>query len=308
MDTDEKEEELLRSVALENARTILEKRQRAERQLIAIKDALEQRTQQLARSVAMMQATLESTFDGIIVTDGSRRVTGFNEKYTKMWRIPRQIMDTAEHPAVLAICAQQFADPPRFLARVEEIYATSPPESLDLLSLADGRVYERFSKIQYVEGSNAGRVWSFRDITAHQRSKAELREQRTWFEVTLSSIGDAVITTDVRGHVTFLNPIGEAMTGWTLQDARGVLLERIFNIVNEDTRAAGRQSCRQGAAGRHHRGARQPHGADRQRRQRSLHRGQRRPDSRCPRRGFRGGHGVSRCERPAARGSRAARC
>jgi PAS domain S-box-containing protein len=235
-DQQDKEEEKLRSVALENARTILEKRQRAERQLIATKNALEQRTQQLARSVAMMQATLESTFDAIIVTDGNRRVTSFNEKYTRLWRMAREVMDTADHSRMLAVCAQQFADPESYLARIEEIYTTSPPESLDVLWLADGRVYERFSKIQYVDGANAGRVWSIRDITAHMRSEAELREQRAWFEVTLSSIGDAVITTDVHGHVTFLNPIGEAMTGWSLQDARGVHLERIFNIVNEDTR------------------------------------------------------------------------
>jgi PAS domain S-box-containing protein len=233
---EDNEEEKLRSVALENARTILEKRQRAERQLVSTKNALEQRTQQLARSVAMMQATLESTFDAIVVTDGNRRVTGFNEKYIKMWRIPREVMQTADHSQMLAVCAQQFADPESYLARIEEIYTTSPPESLDVLWLADGRVYERFSKIQYVDGSKAGRVWSIRDITAHKRTEAELREQRAWFEVTLSSIGDAVITTDVRGHVTFLNPIGEAMTGWSLKEARGVHLERIFRIVNEDTR------------------------------------------------------------------------
>jgi PAS domain S-box-containing protein len=230
------EQELLRSVALENARTILEKRQRAERQLVAIKDALEQRTSQLAGSVAMMQATLESTFDGIVVTDGNRRITGFNEKYTTMWRIPRQVMETGEHALALAVCAGQFTDPQAYLARIEDIYTTSPLESLDLLTLADGRVYERFSKIQFIDGANAGRVWSIRDVTAQKRGEAELREQRAWFEVTLSSIGDAVITTDVRGQVTFINPIGETMTGWKLAEARGVALERIFNIVNEQTR------------------------------------------------------------------------
>jgi PAS domain S-box-containing protein len=236
MDPDDNEEQLLRSVALENARTILEKRQRAERDLVAAKDALQQRTGELARSVAMMQATLESTFDGILVTDGHRRVTGCNEKYTTMWRIPRAVMDTGEHPRMLAICAQQSTDPVAYLARLEEIYSTAPPETLDLLSLADGRVFERFSKIQYVDGIDAGRVWSFRDITAHKRSESELREQRAWFEVTLSSIGDAVITTDTRGHVTFINPVGESMTGWSLADAIGLPLERIFNVVTEDTR------------------------------------------------------------------------
>ncbi|MBC8024577.1 MAG: PAS domain S-box protein, partial [Steroidobacteraceae bacterium] len=58
-----------------------------------------------------------------------------------------------------------------------------------------------------------------------------------WFEVTLASIGDAVITTDLEARVTFLNPVAEAMTGWVLRDALGKPLPDVFRIVNEDTRA-----------------------------------------------------------------------
>ncbi|MEO8359690.1 MAG: PAS domain S-box protein [Vicinamibacteria bacterium] len=65
----------------------------------------------------------------------------------------------------------------------------------------------------------------------------ELQQQREWFEVTLSSIGDAVITTDTDACVTFLNPVAEAMTGWTSAEAKGRPLEEIFNIINEDTHA-----------------------------------------------------------------------
>jgi PAS domain S-box-containing protein len=64
----------------------------------------------------------------------------------------------------------------------------------------------------------------------------ELDQQREWFEVTLSSIGDAVITTDALGVVTFLNPIAEAVTGWTLAEAVGMPLTEVFTIVNEFTR------------------------------------------------------------------------
>jgi PAS domain S-box-containing protein len=71
---------------------------------------------------------------------------------------------------------------------------------------------------------------------ALERRTEELQQQREWFEVTLSSIGDAVITTDVQGKVTYLNPIAESMTGWSLAQARGESLERVFRIINEDTR------------------------------------------------------------------------
>ncbi|MEA3197253.1 MAG: hypothetical protein QOF32_1305, partial [Gammaproteobacteria bacterium] len=71
---------------------------------------------------------------------------------------------------------------------------------------------------------------------ALERKTEELQQQREWFEVTLSSIGDAVITTDTRGRVTFLNPIAESMTGWSSEDAKGRPLDDIFHIINEDTR------------------------------------------------------------------------
>jgi PAS domain S-box-containing protein len=71
---------------------------------------------------------------------------------------------------------------------------------------------------------------------ALERKTEELEEQREWFEVTLNSIGDAVITTDVSRRVISLNPVAEAMTGWSIAEARNEPLERVFRIINEDTR------------------------------------------------------------------------
>ncbi|HEY8188081.1 MAG TPA: PAS domain S-box protein [Pyrinomonadaceae bacterium] len=73
--------------------------------------------------------------------------------------------------------------------------------------------------------------------TSESEQQAEaLQEQREWLRVTLSSIGDAVITTDTKGCVTFLNPVAESLTGWTQDEAAGVALESVFKIVNEETR------------------------------------------------------------------------
>ncbi len=57
-----------------------------------------------------------------------------------------------------------------------------------------------------------------------------------WLNVTLHSIGDAVIATDAEARVTFMNPVAEALTGWTAEDAAGVPLDTVFHIVNEATR------------------------------------------------------------------------
>ena len=62
--------------------------------------------------------------------------------------------------------------------------------------------------------------------------------QPEWCRVAFSSICDAVIITDTQGRVTFLNPVAESLTGWTQQQAAGVALERVFKIVNHETRKA----------------------------------------------------------------------
>ena len=69
-----------------------------------------------------------------------------------------------------------------------------------------------------------------------QTETRQTKQQRKWFEVTLDSIGDGVITVDVDGKVTRLNPVAEALTGWKNADARGRPLENVFHIINEDTR------------------------------------------------------------------------
>jgi PAS domain S-box-containing protein len=72
-------------------------------------------------------------------------------------------------------------------------------------------------------------------MTADARDNNEkyLRRERETHEVTLQSIGDAVIVTDVAGRVTFLNTVAERITGWPMADARDQPFEKIFQIVNE---------------------------------------------------------------------------
>ena len=99
--------------------------------------------------------------------------------------------------------------------------------------------------LRLVALQNAQAVLLARDRAEHEliatnealeRKTAELAEQRESFRVTLASIGDAVITTDTQAKITFLNPVAEAMTGWKSDEAIGQPLEKVFNIINEQTR------------------------------------------------------------------------
>ncbi|MEO5718200.1 MAG: ATP-binding protein [Chthoniobacterales bacterium] len=230
------EEGLLRSAALQTANTVLLARKRVEQELRAAKEELERKTEELAHSLAMMRATLESTTDGILVTDYDANVTDFNQQFVTMWRVPAEVLATGLHQQLIEITRPQLADPDAFQAGLEKIYAERPPETHDLLLLADGRVIKRVSKIQRIGDRDVGRVWSFRDITKRIVAEAELRQQSEWLRVTLGSIGDAVITVDNDCHVTFLNPVAEELTGWMTADAVGRSIGAVLHLVDEGTR------------------------------------------------------------------------
>ncbi len=75
-------------------------------------------------------------------------------------------------------------------------------------------------------------------VVQRQQAEDQAHQQREWLRTTLSSIGDAVIATDVQGRVTFLNGVAERLTGWTAEEAQGEPLSSVFTVVD----AASRQS------------------------------------------------------------------
>jgi PAS domain S-box-containing protein len=69
------------------------------------------------------------------------------------------------------------------------------------------------------------------DVTERKRAEAELRQQREWLRVTLTSIGDAVIATDTAGNITFLNPVAASLTGFQPEAALGKSISNVFKTV-----------------------------------------------------------------------------
>jgi diguanylate cyclase (GGDEF)-like protein/PAS domain S-box-containing protein len=74
-----------------------------------------------------------------------------------------------------------------------------------------------------------------RDISHRKAMEEALRQERERAQVTLRSIGDAVVTTDAQGRVEFLNPVAERLTGWPHAQAKGRPLSHVYRIVNEQT-------------------------------------------------------------------------
>jgi len=131
-----------------------------------------QRTEQdLRETLSLLNATLESTADGILVVDLAGRIVSFNRKFAELWRIPDSVLEQKNAAQTLAFVVEQVAEPEKFLARIGELYARPEASSFDVLTFKDGRIFERLSQPQRIGGRSVGRVWSFRDVTETRRAE-----------------------------------------------------------------------------------------------------------------------------------------
>jgi diguanylate cyclase (GGDEF)-like protein/PAS domain S-box-containing protein len=128
-------------------------------------------------ALSLLGATLNSTNDGILVVDREGAITTVNARFAELWRIPDELLAARDDAAALDYVVGQLVDPDAFRAKVAELYSAPEAESHDLLHFRDGRVFERFSRPQWVGGEIVGRVWSFLDITERMQLEAQLAHQ-----------------------------------------------------------------------------------------------------------------------------------
>ena len=129
---------------------------------------------ELRRALSLLNATLDSTADGILVFDADHNITSFNQQFVDMCRIPAAIAQSGDERAALEFVIDQLVNPEVFGRSGEELVDTVDEPSFDMLEFKDGRVFERSSRPQRVDGALVGRVWSFRDLTERRRLEEEL--------------------------------------------------------------------------------------------------------------------------------------
>src|SRR6266481_5787267 len=126
-------------------------------------------------TVSVLQATLESTADGILVVDLEGNIVSHNRHFEEMWHLPASLIaannDAGGRRRLIAHVREQLVSPHLFVDGIQERYAEPESDSFDVLTFKDGRVLERYSIPLRLNGRSVGRVWSFRDVTARRRAE-----------------------------------------------------------------------------------------------------------------------------------------
>ncbi len=150
--------------------------------------------EELRRATSLLAATLDATAEGVLVVDLEGRITNFNSRLVEMFRLDLEFLGIPDGERTLRHVVGHLRDPEEFLARVMDLSRDPGAESHDVVEFGDGRVVERDSRPQRLDGEVIGRVWSFRDITTHRMLQKELARQA--FHDPLTGLANSALFRD----------------------------------------------------------------------------------------------------------------
>jgi PAS domain S-box-containing protein len=186
------------------------------------------------RSFSLLKATLESTADGILVTDIDGRMTAHNDKFLEMWDIPSEMVTEWKGLDMLGMAVRQVRDPVGFTAVMDRLKQQNNHISNDDVELLDGRIFERYSRPQKLGEKVVGRVWSFRDVTKRRRAEERLRDSEEMLRSILTYSPDAINLIDMDGTIVECNPKALELTGLTCKDE--IIGHNMLEAISPDER------------------------------------------------------------------------
>ena len=195
-----------------------------------------ERTQELAGSLSLLNATLDSTTDGILAVQFSGAVVCHNSQFATMWGIPIDGLTQWPKPERQAFLAAQVKDSEAYLTLLRNEWAAPETETFNVIEMKDGRIFERYVRPQRIDGRCIGRVTNCRDITARKQSEAALAKAHKEIVKTSRQAGMAEVATGVLHNVgNVLNSVnvGASCIADGIRKSKAVNLAKVVALLRE---------------------------------------------------------------------------
>ena len=186
-----------------------------------------------------LESILESTADGILVLDQSMHLTHWNQRFLKMWGIPAALAEEVRSgrgtPNFYAVVLDQLQDPDQFRRNVEAMMAEMDKKTMDVITLKDGRVFERHSRPQWQGKQVVAKVLSYRDVTERYQAEAILRESEERYRSLVDTLAEGIVLQDAESKILVSNDRAEEILGLTIGQLQGLTsMDPRWHSIHED--------------------------------------------------------------------------
>jgi len=140
--------------------------------------------QLVAFKAMLLEASVETSIDGILAVDGSGHIILANRHFGELWNIPANILNGSDDAGMMEYVSKQLQDPGEFRRKVKYLYEHTEEKSTDEIEFADGRCFDRYSApLRGTDGKYYGRIWYFHDITERRIMEREMRKRLNELEI-----------------------------------------------------------------------------------------------------------------------------
>jgi diguanylate cyclase (GGDEF)-like protein/PAS domain S-box-containing protein len=186
----------------------------------------------LRESEAKFRGLFETIAEGVYQSRRDGRFISVNPAFVEMFGYR-----SVEEIYALAGAESLYWNPTERLEFVRRVEAEGEIRNFEFVARhRSGKqlvMLENARAIRDSAGRMVGYEGTLNDITERKRAEQAVFEEKERAEVTLQSIGDAVISTDADGRIEYMNPVAENLTGWNADEARGRAIAEVLNLVSE---------------------------------------------------------------------------
>ena len=183
----------------------------------------------MAYSLSLQKAIIESTSDGILVVGLGGSVSSWNQRFANIWRIAPETLASRLDDVLLASVGELMHDAAGFFARIKEIYAAPEEPSFDVLEFRDGSIFERHSHPQRLNGKVVGRVWNFRDVSLRNQALDKLAQRERELQTIIDTEPECVKLIGPDGSLLKMNRAGLDMI--EVDDPQQVIGQKVLGII-----------------------------------------------------------------------------
>jgi PAS domain S-box-containing protein len=163
---------------------------------------------------AVLNASFESTADGLLVISKDGNIVSYNNKFLELWQVPSSVAEQRDDNTLIDFLLNQLQDPQAFLEKTQYLHSHPEEESFDVLECKDSRVFERYSEPQKIGENIIGRVWSFRDVTERKRTEGLIQD-------VFEGIGEGLLVIDKEYRIVSANRTFTQQADLPLKDVLG---------------------------------------------------------------------------------------